>query len=368
MYPIPFGHGCALVDSRGQVVYSQGNLDQAFSLMSVTKPLTAYTILLVVQQGKLSLDTPFTALVEVESEKASAQAYGLSASATRKPVFPDANDAWTGASLQQITLRHLLSHAAGLGYGSGVQCLPETRRIYSNQGIELAAKMAVKAIAVATGESTNDEPTSSHSAFGPMTKTVAKDAVEVNTAVTTKTTAKAIKEPVDVQVQTSDIFALFSNLAQHLLFQPLRMRNTVISQSPAYAGVSTVCDLLKFAAELSAPTMLRPDLYQRMIRPVFSALRGTLPGYGMQNPCEFGLGVEVRGRKSPHWLPDSMPPETFGHFGVSGSFIWVVPRDSDSPLAGWRAVFLGEQNFGAWHIENWPELQTHMLTAAGVLL
>ena len=52
-------------------------------------------------------------------------------------------------------------------------------------------------------------------------------------------------------------------------------------------------------------------------------LAGVLPGYGRQTPNDWGLGCEIRDHKSPHWTAPENSPETFGHFGQSGSFLWV---------------------------------------------
>ena len=55
----------------------------------------------------------------------------------------------------------------------------------------------------------------------------------------------------------------------------------------------------------------------------FPGLDGFVPGYGRHRPCDWGLGFEIRGHKSPHWTAPSASPETFGHFGQSGTFLWI---------------------------------------------
>ena len=45
----------------------------------------------------------------------------------------------------------------------------------------------------------------------------------------------------------------------------------------------------------------------------------------------------------------------FGHFGQSGSFIWV------DPVAGRQAVFLGAEPFGRAHAAAWPALNDQIL-------
>ena len=73
-----------------------------------------------------------------------------------------------------------------------------------------------------------------------------------------------------------------------------------------------------------------------------------LPGFGVQRPNDWGLGFEIRDGKSPHWTGSANSPRTFGHFGQSGTFIWVDP-DRDLAL-----VVLTDRDFGEWAYPLWP--------------
>ena len=73
-----------------------------------------------------------------------------------------------------------------------------------------------------------------------------------------------------------------------------------------------------------------------------------LPGYGRQEHCDWGLGFEIRDSKTPHWTGSQNSPRTFGHFGRSGSFLWV------DPTLGLGCVALADTAFGAWAVEAWP--------------
>ena len=123
----------------------------------------------------------------------------------------------------------------------------------------------------------------------------------------------------------------------------------------ADSGEGSARDLSLFARELAAPRLVSSALAERACTPVLPGLDGVLPGYGRQAPNPFGLGVEVRGAKSPHWTGTGNSPQTFGHFGQSGSFIWV------DPVAGRQAVFLGAEPFGAVHRKTWPALGDQIL-------
>jgi CubicO group peptidase (beta-lactamase class C family) len=73
-----------------------------------------------------------------------------------------------------------------------------------------------------------------------------------------------------------------------------------------------------------------------------------LPGFGRQSPCDWGLGLELKDAKSPHWTGEHNAPSTFGHFGQSGAFVWV------DPVAGLACAAVTDRPFGAWAVGAWP--------------
>jgi len=195
------------------------------------------------------------------------------------------------------TLRHLIAHTSGLAFDSRTaQASPGTRRIYSNTGFEVLAE----AVEEATG------------------------------------------------------FAFRDYLAE-AVFQPLGMKATALDGSPAAGASSTVADLALFAAELQAPKLVSEQLVNEATTVVFPDLPGVLPGYGNQRSNDWGLGFEIRDGKSPHWTGASSSPATFGHFGQSGTFLWV------DPAAGAACVALADRAFGKWAIETWPAFTDSVL-------
>lgn len=140
---------------------------------------------------------------------------------------------------------------------------------------------------------------------------------------------------------------------------PLGMVTTSLHGSPAAGATSTLSDMLRFAAELLEPgRLLDPEILAAAITPQLPELDGVLPGYGRQRPNPWGLGFEIKGHKSPHWTPASASPQTFGHFGQSGCFLWV------DPVAGVALTALSDLPFGDWAIREWPELGESALRAA----
>ena len=82
----------------------------------------------------------------------------------------------------------------------------------------------------------------------------------------------------------------------------------------------------------------------------FQGLEGVLPGYARMAPNDWGLGFELRDAKSPHWTGALNSPRTFGHFGGSGTFLWVDPD------AGLALGVLTDLEFGDWAKDAWPRL------------
>ena len=80
-----------------------------------------------------------------------------------------------------------------------------------------------------------------------------------------------------------------------------------------------------------------------------------LPGFGRQEPNDWGLGLELRDAKTPHWTGARNSPRTFGHFGRSGTFLWV------DPAAGVALGVLTDRPFGDWAAVAWPRLADAVL-------
>ncbi len=195
------------------------------------------------------------------------------------------------------SVRHLLAHASGLGFDTqSTQAPVGARRIYSNAGFDVLAA----------------------------------------------TLAEAARMPA-TQYWTQAVG------------EPLGLADTTIPGSVAYSGISTLDDLLLFCSELLAPTLLSPATMLAARTSQFPELVGVVPGFGRYDPNPWGLGFEVRGTKHPHWTGSTNSPSTFGHFGASGTMLWVDP-DQDLAL-----VYLSDLDFGPWSKEQWPRFSDEML-------
>ena len=143
------------------------------------------------------------------------------------------------------------------------------------------------------------------------------------------------------------------------VLEPLGMDRTVLqgtAAGSAAAGLAgPLADLAALAAEWASPTLVSTDTWCDARSVQFAGLAGVLPGFGPFDPCDWGLGVEVRGDKRPHWTAPSNSPATYGHFGQSGSFLWV------DPVAGVLCCGLADRPFGVWASRAWPALAEAVL-------
>jgi len=198
------------------------------------------------------------------------------------------------------TVAHLLAHASGLGLDGGRIGAPGRRRIYSNAGFELLGGL----LAARSG-------------------------------------------------------IPFEAYATEAVLQPLGMTRTRVTGHPGYGAVGTAADLLALGRELLAPRVLSPAMLARATTVAFPGLDGVLPGFGAQRPNDWGLGFELKDGKAPHWTGRRNSPRTFGHFGRSGTFLWV------DPAAGLACACVTDRDFGPWAAEAWPVLSDEVVASFG---
>ena len=151
----------------------------------------------------------------------------------------------------------------------------------------------------------------------------------------------------------------FAQYLREGVLAPLGLDATRLEGSPAAGLVGPLDDLVRFAAELLQPTLVSPQTLGEATTVAFPGLDGVLPGVGRFEPLDWGLGFELRDAKEPHWTGTCNSPSTFGHFGGSGSILWVDP---DVDLA---CAVLSGRDFGAWATEAWPAFSDAVLAEFG---
>ena len=187
------------------------------------------------------------------------------------------------------TVRHLLAHASGLPFEPGPPISkPGVRRIYSNAGFEVLAE----------------------------------------------TIAAETEMP-------------FEEYLRKAVLQPLQMDAKL--RGSAGAGLrGSLEDLVQLMRELLAPTLVAPETFAEATSVQFPGLAGVIPDMGRFDPNDWGLGFELKDGKQPHFSGTLSSPRTFGHWGGTGTFVWVDPE---------RALALGvltDLQFGDWAKAAWP--------------
>ncbi|NBV82148.1 MAG: class A beta-lactamase-related serine hydrolase [Actinobacteria bacterium] len=195
------------------------------------------------------------------------------------------------------TLRHLLAHAGGYPFdGDSPVGAVGAKRIYSNTGYELAA---------------------AH-----------------------------LAERSEME---------FWQYVDEAVFAPLGIAASPQSGSAAKDARLDIVNLALFVAEIRRPRLVSRDTYVEAVTPQFADLEGIVPGVGRFNPCPWGLGPELRGTKTPHWTSPKNSAATYGHFGGSGTFVWV------DPIADVACAVLTGREFDEWALAHWPDFSTAVL-------
>ena len=110
-------------------------------------------------------------------------------------------------------------------------------------------------------------------------------------------------------------------------------------------------------ASCSVRPCLRPSTWDLATHVVLPGLPGVLPAVARYDVLDWGLAFEIRDGKQPHWTGTRNDPATFGHFGGSGTFIWVDPA-LDRAL-----VVLTDREYGPWALEAWPPFSDAVIGA-----
>jgi len=119
---------------------------------------------------------------------------------------------------------------------------------------------------------------------------------------------------------------------------------------------ASLSDVLGIGSMLLAPTILAGETVDEMTSVHFPGLSGVLPDYGRFEPLDWGLGVQ-RNTPTPTWMGSRTSSRSFGHFGGSGTFLWVDPE------LGAACAVLTDREFGEWAKEAWPRLSDAVVEA-----
>jgi CubicO group peptidase (beta-lactamase class C family) len=193
------------------------------------------------------------------------------------------------------TVRHLLAHASGLPFeGATPISRPGQRRIYSNEGFRVLAAHLSAAAGMPFADYVRE----------------------------------AISLPLEIGLDPSG--------------------------DPGSGMHASLADVLALGLELLAPRLVADETRDEMVSVQFPDLAGVLPDHGRFDPLDWGLGVQLNTRP-PSWMGTKTSPRSFGHFGGTGTFLWVDPEP------GIACAALTTREFGEWAKEAWPRLADAVL-------
>ena len=198
------------------------------------------------------------------------------------------------------TVRHLLAHTSGLPFeGTTPIAEPGQRRIYSNEAFRVLAEHLAERAEMAFSEYVQE----------------------------------AVCAPLEIGLEPTG--------------------------DPGSGMRASLDDVLAFGRELLRPRLVAPETRDEMTSVQFPGLSGILPDHGRFDPLDWGLGVQLNTRP-PSWMGTRTSPRAYGHFGGSGTFLWIDP---DQELG---CAALTDRGFGEWAKEAWPRLSDAVVAEAGL--
>lgn len=318
-----------------------------FGLASVTKPITAATLMSCVEDGLLALDEPVARFI---------------------PEFLDGIDtsvAWYDAGLEaqrdRVTVRQLLAHLSGLpeelpqGYldvrtkpdlaaftdamqRMPLQTAPGTELRYSNVGYALVARVVER---VTGGDFWTEVDRRVIEPLGAR-DIVAKPGPAISDRIAT--VADAAGEGTDTEAYNSDYW-----------------RNLAIPWGGMYGSAR---DLVAFGSAFlpGRERVLSPATAKAMTTDQANGLPGGVGALRLRWPRAYwGLGWEVRGDKTKHWTGDLASPATYCHFGAAGTLLWADP-ERDLVVA----LFANRMTLRLWPFSppRWARLNNELIAIA----
>lgn len=283
-----------------------------FGLASVTKPITAATLMSCVEEGLLALDEPVARFVPEFADSADAEL----------PWFDPALEALRG----QITVRQILSHLSGLpedlpaGYLSvksrpdlatytdamqrmPLQTAPGAELRYSNAGYAMVARVVER---VTGGDFWTEVDRRIIEPLGAR-DIVARPGPAISDRIATVT--DVAREGTDIASYNSDYW-----------------RGLAIPWGGLFGSAR---DLAAFAGAFlpGRESVLSSVTAKTMITDQANGVAGGVGSLKLRWPRAYwGLGWEVRGDKTRHWTGDLASPSTYCHFGAAGTLLWADPE------------------------------------------
>lgn len=294
--------------------------DDLFPVASITKLATALAVLRLIDLGALELDANLAAYT------------------------PEA-----AAALPGVTIRRLLSHTAGLPldlsgsdslYASGTTwrdlaqaCLqeppadrPDSHVQYSNTGYGLLAIVV---------ERVTGQP------FAAALQTLVLEPLGI--------TGYLGVEPPRRPAQIAGVRGTHAGTTLEPFNSPF-WRALALPWAGLLTNATGAMALVLAFQNTPAP-FLQPQTRAEALRNQTGILAGGFVKPLLWSPCPWGLGVDLRGAKNPHWVTDLAGPASFGHSGASGTLAW------NDPQAGVAWAILGARTAdNGWLLRRGPAI------------
>jgi CubicO group peptidase (beta-lactamase class C family) len=269
--------------------------DTLFGVMSMTKPITATALMILVEEGKLSLDDPVVKHV---------------------PAFAHATTE-SGETVSGLTVRHLLTHTSGLTGDQGCKGSLEAT----------AAELARRPFEFQPGEKW---------AYGPSINVVGRIIEIAAGEPYEQFLAERIFKPLQMNettfhlsdAQRGRVAQLYERTEAGELKPAVRCNDAGAADAvpnPSGGLFSTAGDLAHFyemilrGGELDGVRILSADAIREMTTiQTGDLVTGFTPGNG------WGLGWCVV--REPQGVTGMLSPGTFGHGGAYGTQAWLDPE------------------------------------------
>ncbi|MBC7819244.1 MAG: beta-lactamase family protein [Planctomycetaceae bacterium] len=288
--------------------------DALFRIASMTKPITAMGIMILQEEGKLSVDDPVEKhLPEFRGQRLTASREGDTVT-LKKPS-------------RAITLRDLLTHTSGLpgGFPPGLADLYATRQ-----------RTLAEAVLVSSQQPLDFEPGSKWAYCNAGIDTLGRVIEVVSGQSFEEFMAARVFRPLGMQdtacfpteQNTPRIAGLYESKNSELVVanRPI-VGPATGAKHPIPAGglYSTAADLAKLyqamlnAGRLGSKKIISPESVLTMTKVQTGDLQcGFTPGMG------FGYGWAVV--KEPQGVTAMVSPGTYGHGGAFGTQAWIDPK------------------------------------------
>jgi CubicO group peptidase (beta-lactamase class C family) len=321
--------------------------DSIFRIYSLTKPITALALLILLEEGKLRLDEPITKYFPT-LRKMKVYQNNMAGRAT----FVEIEKA--------ITIRHLLTHTSGLGYGFGIDDHP-VEKLYQSAGFfndiltlqvslpEMMRMLGDLPLAFQPGAAWRYSI--AYDVIGHLIEIISDSPLDIFLKTRLFEPLEMIDTAFFVPEEKRERFgSMYCGPDEGEIFEvdnssdsPFLEPNN--AQSGGGGLVSTISDYLNFLTLLGNGgqwgnvRLLSQELVKYMISNQLTPSQFPVrfgeawPGMG------YGLGVGVQ---IDHLPNEGWPFGTFGWLGFSGVGAWVFPKESAIFIAMPQATYYFE--------------------------